>query len=294
MAPQFTTNPLRHSPLHLSPVALTLLVPLWARAQESLRADPVLYDPSALEVANALDFDFSLLRRAQATQLGCCVRGALVDTWVRRFLRRHPGGTVVELGAGLNDRFRRVDNGRVNWVSVELPEVAELRRHFFPEMPRRRLVAASALQPDWMHAVREIGNGPVFIASEGVLVYWTETEVQRLFGMIAQGLPGARLAFDAMSPLVLRHQSHHDAMRHFAARFTWSVRKARDVEAWARGARVRISRSFPRMIFARSGRLPPLLRWFGPGLGFLYRPLFSAYTINLIDFAGPNPGNHAD
>lgn len=285
MTPPTLAHSARPVPLNLSPVAQTLLVPLWARAQESLRADPVLYDPSALEVANALDFDFSLLRRARATQLGCCVRGALVDTWVRRFLRRHPEGTVVELGAGLNDRFRRVDNGRMNWVSVELPEVAELRRRFFPDKPRRRLVAASALQSDWIDAARETGRGPVFVASEGVLVYWTQTEVQRLFRMIAQGLPGARLAFDAMTPLVLRHQGHHDAMRHFSAQFTWALRKPTDVESWARGVSVRVSRSFPRMIFARSRRLPRLLRWFGPGLGFVYRPLFGAYTINLVDFA---------
>jgi len=272
-------------PLNLSPVGRTLLVPLWARAQEAQRPDPVLYDASALHVAKKLDFDFSILRRAQATQLGCCVRGALVDSWVRRFLRRHPAGTVVELGAGLNNRFDRVDNGKVNWVSVDLPDVMDLRRHFFPELPRRRLVACSALRREWVDAVREIGPGPVFVASEGVFVYLSQPEVRQVFQLIASELPGARLAFDAMTPMVLRHQKHHDAMRHFTAQFTWSVRRPQEVEHWARGTRVLISRSFPRMLFARSHRLPRLLRWFGPRLGMLYRPLFDSYTINLAQFS---------
>ena len=39
-----------------------------------------------------------------------------------RFLAANPDGTVVALGEGLETGFWRVDNGSVNWLTVELPE----------------------------------------------------------------------------------------------------------------------------------------------------------------------------
>jgi O-methyltransferase involved in polyketide biosynthesis len=40
----------------------------------------------------------------------------------RRFLAANPDGTVVALGEGLETQFWRVDNGRVRWLTVDLPE----------------------------------------------------------------------------------------------------------------------------------------------------------------------------
>jgi O-methyltransferase involved in polyketide biosynthesis len=38
---------------------------------------------------------------------------------------------MVELGTGLNTRFERLDNGRVHWFDLDLPDVMALRRVFF-------------------------------------------------------------------------------------------------------------------------------------------------------------------
>src|SRR3954454_13644307 len=94
------------------PVARTLLVPLWARSVESRKTRPIVHDPRAAEICDALDYDFSIFRRAYGTQVGCVLRGLLYDAWATDFLDRHPEGTIVELGAGLSTRFERVDNGR--------------------------------------------------------------------------------------------------------------------------------------------------------------------------------------
>jgi O-methyltransferase involved in polyketide biosynthesis len=38
-----------------------------------------------------------------------------------------PKGTVINLGAGLDDTFSRVDNGRVSWYNLDLPDASACR-----------------------------------------------------------------------------------------------------------------------------------------------------------------------
>jgi O-methyltransferase involved in polyketide biosynthesis len=68
------------------------------------------------------------------------------------FLSRHPQGTVVEIGAGLNTRFERLDNGAVHWFDLYLPDAVELRRRFLADSDRRKTLACSILDPDWVAA----------------------------------------------------------------------------------------------------------------------------------------------
>ncbi|MBZ0135405.1 MAG: class I SAM-dependent methyltransferase [Planctomycetes bacterium] len=266
----------------LGTIQETLLVPLWARARESEEAQPVLHDPKSREILASLDYDFSPLDGARASQLGCCVRGAQVDRWVRAFLNDFPEGTVIELGVGLNSRFERVDNGRARWFELDLPDAMDLRRQFFEDTDRRTLISGSALDDDWLAQVRAESRGPWFIASEGVLVYFHPEEVRALFARMADALPGGLFAYDSMTPLVLRHQRRHDAMRYFEAEFTWSVSNAREVEFWDDRYQILDARSFYSMLYAHPRRLPAYYRYLGPLLGAVYPPLKRAYHVNLM------------
>ena len=277
----------RHGPttaaklsFELGPVEETLLVPLWARARESREREPILRDGISHSIRDRLDFDFEQLDAAQASQVGCCVRAHLMDAWVADFLRRHPGGTVIELGCGLNGRFERVDDGRVKWIDLDLPAVVALRRHFFEDGPRRRTLATSALDPAWMDDLRPRSEGPWLFVTEGMLPYLQEAEVRGLFAALADRFPGAEMVFDAMTPLVLRHQRHHDAMRHFRARFTWALKHAADVESWDARIQLLESRRFFDLLARHPRRLPWTVRLFGSWLGALYPPFKRAYTIN--------------
>lgn len=267
--------------MELGPVARTLLVPLWARAEESRRADCLLRDPKAEEIVAALDYDFGVLREASASQLGCSVRGALVDAWVGEFLTAHPDGTVVELGVGLNSRHERLDNGRARWVELDLPEVTALRERFFAPHARRAVVAASITDARAFEALRDRVDGPCIVVSEGVLVYLDRAEVRAVFSRLRDALPGAAFVFDAMTAPVVRLQGAHDAMRHFDARFTWAVSHAREVETFAADVRVERSHSFYDLLYAHPRRLPRWMRVAGPVVSRAWPAVRHCYTINL-------------
>ena len=271
----------------LSPVARTLLVPLWARAEESRRRDPALFDASAEEIVRGLGVDLSALDEARASQLGCSVRGALIDEWTRSFLCDHPEGTVVELGVGLNSRRERLDNGRARWVEVDLPAVMSLREHFFATNADRVGVAGSITELDTLLAVRDAVRGPCFIVSEGVLVYLSRDEVRTLLSRLRALLPGAAMALDVMTREVVRFQGAHDAMRHFEARFTWGVREPREVLTYAEGLRLEAQESFYDLLYARASRLPRWMRVAGPLLKRAWPGVRWSYAILRLRLGPP-------
>jgi len=45
------------------------------------------------------------------------LKGREFDRFAQDFLSRHPDGVVVHIGCGLDTRFERVDNGRVDGMT---------------------------------------------------------------------------------------------------------------------------------------------------------------------------------
>jgi O-methyltransferase involved in polyketide biosynthesis len=75
--------------------------------------------------------------------------------WVRTYFKQHPQDPVVEIGAGLNTRFERLDNGEVRWFDLE-PDSMALRKQFFEETERRKFMTVSALETDWITSVKAV------------------------------------------------------------------------------------------------------------------------------------------
>ena len=85
----------------------------------------MLGDRRAAELVDTLDYDFAKFRGPSLS--GSVLRASIFDGYVRSFLAEHPDGTVVDLGCGLSTRFERLDNGRVRWFDLDVPDTMELR-----------------------------------------------------------------------------------------------------------------------------------------------------------------------
>jgi O-methyltransferase involved in polyketide biosynthesis len=178
----------------LTGVSETMLLALHNRAVEAKRRDGVLDDPDSVRIYEAIDYDFA--RHFGHSEGSLAVRAAETDRVLRHWLERHPDGFVVSLGEGLETQARRVDNGRMRWLSVDLPDAIRLRDGFVPPTDRFRHLAASALDRIWMDAV-EPSSG-VFVVAQGLLMYLEPEAVRRLFVDIAERFPGADMVFDVI------------------------------------------------------------------------------------------------
>ena len=213
----------------LGAVQETLFIPLAARAIQTQRKHPVLRDPKAVELVRSIDYDTARYDRS-AGGLVTVLRTAIIDFWVRSFLAAHPAATVVELGTGLNTRFERVDNGQVHWFDLDLPDTIELRRAFFADTGRRRMIAASALDEDWLPDVAR-SRGPYFFVADGVLVYLPEDQVMAMLARLAERFPGALLVLDTYPKRTLDQQHRLAAKKGIDARWAWSCDDPRSLES---------------------------------------------------------------
>lgn len=131
-------------------VAETLLIPLYMRAKESRRDNPILNDKTAERLAVSLEYDYSQFDGAKLSEVGCVVRGWYFDRAVRRFIETQPNPVVVNVGCGLDTRFQRIGDRKAVFYDMDLPEVIALRRQLIPEQPGNIYIAASLLETDWM------------------------------------------------------------------------------------------------------------------------------------------------
>lgn len=263
----------------LGAVQETLFIPLLARARETRKKRPLLRDPKAVEMAASAGADAAKYGRGAGGWV-TILRTVIFDSWVRAFVSAHPGGTVVEIGTGLNARFERVDNGAVHWLDLDLPDTIALRRKFFADTPRRRMVAASATSPEWLESAAG-SPGPYFFVADGVLVYLPEDEVTRLLSRIAGRFPGAWLALDTYSGQMMRRQHQMAARRGIAARWAWACDDPRSLEHL--GLRLVESATVTRPPAAVRAGLPPAHRYLLP----LADPLLGrAFRLSLFRTAG--------
>ena len=216
----------------LQGVARTLLVPLACRAIESIRPDAILHDPRAVELYNALggNRDF-LLGMSEHDRLFTVMRMRQFDTFARAFLNRNPGGLVVDIGCGLDTRFYRLDDGHMDWLGLDLPEVISLRQQWLPDADRCKSIAKSMFDLEWLDEVKQI-NKPVIFLAEGVFSYFSTCEVKPMLTAMAERFPAGELVFDAMAPFVMWLHKGSSVLKRSGAQARWDAKNPAELEAW--------------------------------------------------------------
>jgi O-methyltransferase involved in polyketide biosynthesis len=224
---------------NLDGVSETLLITLYTRAKESQRPDAMLKDDKAVEMVKRINYDFSRARVQTHDEVAIIMRMREFDRFTREFLVRNPDAVIVHIGCGLDTRFERVDNGRVEWYDLDLPHVIKLRRELMgDETGRYHLLGSSAFEDDWLETVSIHRRHPVLFLAEGVLPYFEEAQVISLFFKLRDRFPGAEFVFDGMSPFVIwadNLQLKHSKME---ARLHWGLKSGREIETWDDGFRM--------------------------------------------------------
>jgi O-methyltransferase involved in polyketide biosynthesis len=180
----------------LTGIPETMLWTLHNRAREAKRTDARLIDPDAVRIYDSIAYDYE--KSFGQPEGSHPMRSAIFDAALRVWLRTHPGGTVVELGCGLETQFQRCDDGKVHWLCVDVPTAMDVRERFLPATDRCRHVRKSALDLSWMDEV-DSARG-IFVTAQGLFMYFEEADVRRLVVGMFEHFPGVELLFDAIPP----------------------------------------------------------------------------------------------
>ena len=180
----------------LTGVSETALLTLHVRASEARRPDSIIDDPMAIQLADSIDYDFAKFGFSRRQNMA--VRALGYDRQTRRYLLDHPRATVVALAEGLQTSFYRLDASGVGdqfrWLTVDLPQMVDLRRKLLPPSDRVEMCAQSALEYSWMDQV-DSDHG-VFITAEGLLMYLQPDDALALIAECANRFPLGQMMFD--------------------------------------------------------------------------------------------------
>jgi len=222
----------------LGAVQETLVIPLWARAIDALENNPILGDTYARDIVARIDYDFSRIatKHMENHKLVFPIRAYSFDRIIGEFLEHNYNAVVINMGAGLDTTFQRVDNGHVLWVNIELPDVAALRQKLIPDTERELTIAKSVFDFTWIDDItrRTEGRSIMFMAA-GVLCYFEAKDVEILFCKLAEVYPSAHFIFDAMSWLTV-WGTNRDLMKKSgidkSAFLKWHLKKASRLKRW--------------------------------------------------------------
>ncbi len=240
-------------PLDLSGVEETALLTLYARAIESQSDNPILKDEKIVAMIERIDpllhkHNSKMANRLQKRAIDprltvhMQLRAQKYDNYARDFLEKHNDGVIINIGCGLDTRFFRIDNGKVLFYDLDLPEMIKLKRQLINENERYHIIGQSVLDFDWMEPIARL-NQPTLILAEGVFMYLPEDKVKELVLKLQNQFPESELVCELtnstwvegiwgkMAALKMKQRFNMRA----DAEFKFGVHEANDFEAWGEG-----------------------------------------------------------
>lgn len=219
----------------------TMIQTLYARAKESRKPNPLIYDKKSIELVERIDYDFSAADKDTMMSAGVIARTILLDNMLKDYIHSNPDATIINLACGLDTRFYRVDNGKIKWYNLDLPEVIQFRKRFFTENNRVSMISSSAMEENWVNNV-DTQKVPVLIVIEGLTMYLTEEDVKIILSIITKHFVNATIFMEIMSPMVVG-KIEEKSIKASNAKFTWGTKSGKNLEQLVAGIKCKEDRS---------------------------------------------------
>jgi O-methyltransferase involved in polyketide biosynthesis len=203
----------------------TALIPLAIKASETARPNARIRDEKAKAIIDALGVDVSKYDPFLSHE-GVVARTIMFRDTLKDLLEKYPDAVCINLGCGFDDKFSQVDNGRLRWFDVDLPDQIAVRRKVFQDRDRCTMLDGDALDGAWTKALPKADM--YIIVVEGVLEYFSKEQVKTCLNMLCDCFPHGYLLAELHYPFLEKHGSHHDAVKHTNATFGWGTQSGRD------------------------------------------------------------------
>ena len=212
--------------MNLEGVEKTMLLTLFARAKHSKQKNHKFYDSKAIDVISKVNYDFSIAEKDRFMQLGTIARTIVLDEMVGDYIKAHPNCTIVNIASGMDTRFNRLDNGKINWYNVDLENSAKYRLKYIEDTERVKTLAYSAMDPSWAGEI-QIRNDVLFII-EGLTMYLTEKDVQDIINVIDDNFDKCSIFMEIMPPISVKN-TKEESVEQTNSKFIWGVEKGSEL-----------------------------------------------------------------
>lgn len=183
--------------LSLDSLEKTLIIPLWARAEETLHGG-LINDELSVKFIEQIDtsvFGFDQMSSFVRNYLLTAIanRTLLIDSYLDTLVNEN--SIVYNFGCGLDTRFERYKSKVLKWVDIDLPEVIELRKELVTESSGYSMMCASILD-DKFNFIEDSEDN--IIICEGLLMYFKGSEVQNFLGNVIDTTKSGNMILESL------------------------------------------------------------------------------------------------
>lgn len=205
----------------LNGAAETMLQSFYARAKYSQKKNHKFYDAKAIELVEKIDYDFASAEKDSTMSNGVIARTIVFDELVRDFIKENPNGTVVNIACGLDTRFYRMDNGKITWYNLDLPETIEIRDQIYGEHGRVSTIGASVLDETWPGKVTQ--RGKMLFIIEGLSMYFTAEENAQMLAIIHNYFDNATVMMECLAKKWVHQEKIEESIEKTGAKFLFGA-----------------------------------------------------------------------
>ncbi len=219
---------------NLTGIPETMLIPLWAKAEETQRVNPIISDTKAEKIIKTIDYDFSKFNKSWMSQTGIAIRTYILDRAVEKFLSVNDNAIIINLGAGLDTRYERLSPRRIKcWYDLDVPEAIRFREKFFPESKKNQFIEKSVFDYSWLNDI-DRNDEPILIIAEGLFMYFSEEEIKNLFEKLVRSFPEGEIYFEMLAHFLVNRGNIHDTLQKTGnnIEFKWGLNDSRSMERW--------------------------------------------------------------
>ena len=237
--------------INVSDVAETAFLTLYCHAIDAQSKSPILNDKSSIETVKILNNELfgsdkklhKLLVSGKIKKelvVHTAIRAKKYDEYAKEFISRHPKATIVNIGCGLDNRFERIDNGKIVFFDLDLPEIIDLKEQFYTETKRYHYLSQSVFDFGWMDHIKT--NDLLFMA-EGVFMYCDEKDVKSLFLQIQKTFPDSEMVCEVFNSVwlkgwlkkIMKLKMQREFHLGQDASFHGGIRRSDEIESWNKG-----------------------------------------------------------
>ena len=213
--------------------AETMLQSFYAIAQYSKRKNHKFNDAKAVELVDKIDYDFSAAAKDSAMGKGVIARTIVFDELVKNFIEKNPGCTVVNIACGLDTRFYRMDNGKITWYNLDLPETIAIRNQIFEESGRVSTIGISALDSAWPKEVKV--RGKMLFIIEGLSMYLTAEENGKILKVIKDNFDNAYILMECLAKTWIKKEGIEKSIQQTGSKFVFGADHFEDLGNMTKG-----------------------------------------------------------
>ena len=122
------------------------------------------------------------------------MRAKVFDDWLDNKIAAFPEAVVLHLGCGLDSRNLRVFSPKTFWYDVDFPQVIQVRKKYYTESDRYRMISSSVTDPDFLKQISPADTA--LVVMEGISMYLTPEELAQLLSNLAEHFDKVHILMD--------------------------------------------------------------------------------------------------